>query len=140
MTTTKSGMTDLLWVMAQGHACPIANERYAWAVAEITGLRQKVAQLIDEASYADLRASGGITGDVAQPQEATETLAGIIASIPADLNWLIGKGKTRPDEPPFGVQLLRGLKIVAETEGDDICETIKAALALTRPHRGSALP
>lgn len=56
-----------------------------------------------------------------------------IASIPHDLNWLIGKGKTRPDEPPFGVQLLRGLKVVAETEGDDLAETIAAAVKQVAP-------
>ena len=57
-----------------------------------------------------------------------DRLRAAIDSIPADLNWLIGKGKTRPDEPPYGVQLLRGLKIVAETEGDDLCAAILKAV------------
>ena len=54
---------DLLGVMRHGHADPTANEHYAWAVAEIVQLRERVADLarmLDEASYADLRASGGL--------------------------------------------------------------------------------
>jgi len=62
-------------------------------------------------------------------QPAPDSLSAALADIPPGLNWLIGKGKTRPDEPPFGVQLLRGLKVIVETEGDDLCETIKAAIA-----------
>ena len=34
-------MTDLLETMRHGHACPIANEHYAWAVAEIDRLRAR---------------------------------------------------------------------------------------------------
>lgn len=30
---------DLLGVMKHGHVCPIADQHYAWAVAEITRLR-----------------------------------------------------------------------------------------------------
>jgi len=55
-------------------------------------------------------------------------IANAIASIPSDLNWLIGKGKTRPDEPPYGVQLLRGLEVVAEAESDDLCIAIRDAI------------
>jgi hypothetical protein len=58
---------DLLGEMKHGHAEPVADRHYAWAVAEITQLRQKVSKLIDEASFADLRASGGIEH---LPQEA----------------------------------------------------------------------
>lgn len=56
-------MTDLLETMRHGHAEPIANEHYAWAVAEIDRLREQVrnlSRMLDEVSYADLRASGGI--------------------------------------------------------------------------------
>jgi hypothetical protein len=65
-------------------------------------------------------------------------LAEAIACIPADLNWLIGKGKTRPDEPPYGVQLLDGLTVVAETEGDDLCAAIRGAIAIVGGSNASA--
>ena len=54
---------DLLETMRHGHAEPIADEHYAWAVAEIDQLRAMVTELsrkLDETSYADLRASGGL--------------------------------------------------------------------------------
>jgi hypothetical protein len=60
-------VTDLLGEMKHGHADPVADRHYAWAVAEITQLRQKVSDLIDEASFADLRASGGIESQPGRP-------------------------------------------------------------------------
>src|SRR5579859_699865 len=44
-----------------------------------------------------------------------------IALIPADLYWLIAKGRMRPTEPLYGVQLLRpGSEIpIAESEHED---------------------
>ncbi|MCK1322101.1 hypothetical protein IVA94_14615 [Bradyrhizobium sp. 156] len=68
---------DLLGEMKHGHAEPVANRHYAWAVAEITQLRQKVSKSIDEASFADLRASGGI-----EPQALLETQAAQVPSEP----------------------------------------------------------
>lgn len=56
-------MTDMLEIMRHGHACPIADEHYKWAVAEIDRLRETVKELsrkLDSASFRDLRASGGI--------------------------------------------------------------------------------
>lgn len=64
-------------------------------------------------------------------------LQGGIASIPSHLNFLIGRGKSRPDEPLYGVQILDGLKVLAETENDDLDAAIGEALAaLSRPHCG----
>lgn len=55
-------------------------------------------------------------------------------SIPPHLNYLIGRGKTRPDEPLYGVQILDGLKIVAQTENDDLIAAIREAVSsLSRP-------
>lgn len=68
---------DLLGEMKHGHAEPVANRHYAWAVAEITQLRQKVSKSIDEASFADLRASGGI-----EPRALLETQAAQVPSEP----------------------------------------------------------
>lgn len=39
--------------------------------------------------------------------------------------WLIGKGRTRPDEPLYGVQILDGERVVAEAETE-----ASAALAI----------
>jgi hypothetical protein len=69
---------------------------------------------------------------------AAQSQAGI-ASIPAHLNFLIGRGKSRPDEPLYGVQILDGLKVLAETENDDLDAAIgEAVAALTRPQCGDA--
>jgi hypothetical protein len=65
--------------------------------------------------------------------ENAARLQAAIESIPPHLNWLIGKGKTRPDEPPHAVQLLEDLKVVAQTEGDDLCAAIRDAIA-SLPH------
>jgi hypothetical protein len=43
-------------------------------------------------------------------------------SIPDELYWVIGKGKSRPDEPLYGIQ------IIAEAEDDNLIEAIKSAL------------
>lgn len=60
----------------------------------------------------------------------------VLDSIPPHLNYLIGRGKTRPDEPLYGVQILDGLKIVAQTENDDLIAAIREAVSsLSRPNR-----
>ncbi|MCK1503093.1 hypothetical protein [Bradyrhizobium sp. 188] len=53
-----------------------------------------------------------------------------IASIPAHFYWLMGKGRTRPSEPLYSVQLIdaeSGVAVV-ETEGEDLADTICAAV------------
>ncbi|MCK1585453.1 Lar family restriction alleviation protein [Bradyrhizobium sp. 168] len=93
---------DLLGEMKHGHADPVADRHYAWAVAEITQLRHKVSELIDEASFADLRASGGI-----EPQ-STMKLEIIAATEDAPRDWFedlterVGKGLNAPLEPSAG--------------------------------------
>jgi hypothetical protein len=67
------------------------------------------------------------------PDPAPDAVREALDRIPAHINFLIGRGKTRPDEPPYGVQILDGLKIVAEAEGDDLCATINEALAALTP-------
>lgn len=60
---TERKMTDTLKIMKHGHACPIADEHYKWAVAEIDRLRATVQELcrkLDAKSFSDLRVSGGI--------------------------------------------------------------------------------
>jgi hypothetical protein len=50
-------------------------------------------------------------------------------SIPDELYWVIGKGKTRPDEPLYGIQIMdKKRNIVAEAEDDSLIEAIKSAL------------
>jgi hypothetical protein len=50
-------------------------------------------------------------------------------SIPDELYWVIGKGKTRPDEPLYGIQIMdQKRNIVAEAEDDSLIEAIKSAL------------
>jgi hypothetical protein len=53
-----------------------------------------------------------------------------IAGIPDHLYWLMGKGRTRPREPLYGVQLIdaeSGIAIV-EAEAEDLAEAIKTAV------------
>lgn len=55
-----------------------------------------------------------------------------IASIPDQFYWLMGKGRTRPSEPLYAVQLIdaeSGVAVV-ETEGEDLAGTIRAAVEL----------
>lgn len=59
-----------------------------------------------------------------------KTVADAIASIPDRVYWLIGKGRTRPTEPLYAIQLIdpeSGVAII-ETEGEDLAETIGAAV------------
>jgi len=67
--------------------------------------------------------------EVTKQDRANLAAALSISTIPADINWLIGKGKTRPDEPLYGVQLLQDLKVVAQAESDDLSAAIKDAVA-----------
>lgn len=61
-----------------------------------------------------------------------------INSIPDRFYWLIGKGRTRPSEPLYAIQLLdpeSGVAIV-ETEGENLVDTIAAAIGqLTNSQR-----
>jgi hypothetical protein len=50
-------------------------------------------------------------------------------SIPEGLFWLIGKGKLRPDEPLYAIQIMDQQRhILAEAEDDNLIEAIKMAL------------
>jgi hypothetical protein len=53
-----------------------------------------------------------------------------IASIPSDLYWLIGKGRDRPDEPLFAVQLINpeSDSVISEAEGDSVAEVVALAI------------
>jgi hypothetical protein len=64
----------------------------------------------------------------------TASLDAAITLIPDDLWWCIAKGKTRPDEPLYGAQILGGEKLVAESECDGsaaLCLCIAALKART---------
>lgn len=53
-----------------------------------------------------------------------------VASIPDRVYWLIGKGRTRPTEPLYAIQLIdpeSGVAIV-EAEGEILVDTIGAAI------------
>lgn len=60
-----------------------------------------------------------------------EALGRAIGQIPSKLYWLLGKGKTRPDEPLYAAQLLDRATgaILAEAEADDLADAIAAAVA-----------
>lgn len=63
-------------------------------------------------------------------QSPTQTVSHAIASIPAHLYWLMGKGRTRPTEPLYAVQLIdpeSGIAIV-ETEAEQLADAINAAV------------
>lgn len=58
-------------------------------------------------------------------------VARAIASIPAHLYWLVGKGRTRPSEPLYAIQLIdpeSGVAI-AEAEAEQLVDAIDAAVA-----------
>lgn len=62
--------------------------------------------------------------------EAQQTLSCALASIPAHLYWIAGKGRTRPSEPLYGVQLIdreSGIAI-AEGEAEQLVDAIVAAV------------
>lgn len=53
-----------------------------------------------------------------------------IASIPAHFYWLMGKGRTRPSEPLYAVQVIdpeSGIAI-AEAEAEQLVDAINAAI------------
>lgn len=50
--------------------------------------------------------------------------------IPDGMWWLIGKGRTRPDEPLYGVQILDGERVVAEAETESSVALAICAAAL----------
>lgn len=53
-----------------------------------------------------------------------------VGSIPDQLYWLLGKGRTRPTEPLYAVQIIdpdSGIA-VSETEGENLVDTIRAAI------------
>jgi len=53
-----------------------------------------------------------------------------IAAIPNNLYWLIGKGRTRPSEPLYGIQILdpESNVAIAEGEADDVAGAVTNAL------------
>lgn len=55
----------------------------------------------------------------------TESADAALTLIPDGMWWLIGKGRTRPDEPLYGVQILDGERVAAEAETE-----ASAALAI----------
>lgn len=66
----------------------------------------------------------------AAPRTPDDDLSRAIASIPQHLYWLIGKGRTRPKEPLYAVQLIdpeSGIAIV-ETEAEQLADAINAAV------------
>lgn len=63
-------------------------------------------------------------------EETSQTVSHALASIPAHLYWLIGKGRTRPSEPLYAVQLIdpeSGVAI-AEAEAEQLVDAISAAI------------
>jgi hypothetical protein len=51
-----------------------------------------------------------------------------LALLPDDVYWLFAKGKTRPNEPLFGIQLQdKNGKILFQAEHDDPCECVRLA-------------
>lgn len=60
-----------------------------------------------------------------EPPAFTASVDCALTLIPDGMWWLIGKGRTRPDEPLYGVQILDGERVVAEAETE-----ASAALAI----------
>jgi hypothetical protein len=47
-----------------------------------------------------------------------------LSLIPDPFNWIVGKGRTRPDEPPYGVQIL-----LTDGAADDVIAEAESASA-----------
>lgn len=77
----------------------------------------------DPGQIAAINSKGGTSVNWA-PLCFTESLDAAVSLIPDHLWWCIAKGKTRPDEPMYGAQILGGAQIpggarmVAEAETD----------------------
>lgn len=68
----------------------------------------------------------------AEEKLAQDGLLRAVASIPPNIYWLMGKGRTRPKEPLYAVQLIdpeSGVAI-AEAEAEQLAEAIDAAVKL----------
>ena len=87
-------------------------------VADVRHYAKLVAELLDQATDRAL----------ATPHSPARSA---LEDIPSDVEWLIGKGKTRPDEPLYGVQLRKaGTDIIlAQSEHDDLPTAISMAVA-----------
>lgn len=51
-----------------------------------------------------------------------------LEQLPRRLDWLLGCGQTRPDEPLYGCQIRDGENIVAEAEHDDLNQCVSLAI------------
>lgn len=67
-----------------------------------------------------------------------EGLLTALASIPENVYWLLAKGRLRPEEPLYAIQLLRpGTEyVIAEAEGDSIQECVAEALSRSKAKGG----
>ena len=79
----------------------------------------------------------------AWPPRFTEMLHDAASLIPDEFYWLIGKGKTRPDEPLYGAMIMTGdgeQTIVGEAEHDvrEIAVVLAALKAVAAKTRGEA--
>lgn len=64
------------------------------------------------------------------PPQAELVLAAIeLAKLPDDLYWLLAKGRTMPTEPLWAIQILNGLEVIAEAEGEHAADTVRLAAA-----------
>jgi hypothetical protein len=124
----------LVDVLPDGRCVPAINDDALWALA--SELHSNVDPELRPMSWSDFSPE-----QIERLRHAAKVFLGrfllqpecdiqeAINAIPVGLNWLAGKGKTRPDEPAFGVQLLRNLRVVAEAEDDDLCSAIRKAIA-----------
>jgi hypothetical protein len=111
--------------------------------AELLGIAPAVEELVSHQGQCDrdgviVSVSRQALDEVIRSIEGINTIVGAALSspvgldaIPVDLEWLIGKGKTRPDEPLYGVQFRKaGTDIIlAEAEHDDLAIAINLAIA-----------
>lgn len=68
----------------------------------------------------------------------TSSVEAALASIPDQHYWLLAKGRLRPTEPLYAIQLLKpGTEhVIAEAEGDSIPECVAEALARSKAQGG----
>jgi hypothetical protein len=95
-------------------------------VAAATGPSYALEELIFM-EFHNLSSVYTASGARLMPPNYTYSLDTAMTLIQDDLWWVLAKGRTRPDEPLYGVQLLKSDDVVAETEHENFALAIVLA-------------
>jgi hypothetical protein len=99
---------------------------------------RKASLALDVCEYCGPGKSTGLPGNACEncmntgykyPDRAELALAAAeLAKLPGNLYWLLAKGRTRPDEPLWGLQITnQNGSPIAEAEGDHPADVVRLA-------------